>query len=207
MNASPLPAPVRTAPIALWRIAEAFMRILYSLFGGPEDIAVQHTLTLKPYQLMASWLRVGEVLLRRLLLIEASAYPKPNPRPLVRKPRQRVRKELSFWPDKPEDWRVSFRCFFPRSPGKSRTQREEGRGSRFRSAWPLAERYEALIRVFNTPVPYARRLAARLHAAPQRVGEMLYAPREAEHRIENFAGLDEAAWVAWPAAPAPPNSS
>ena len=33
---------------------------------------------------------------------------------------------------------------------------------RFRSAWPLAERQEALLRVCNNPAPYAKRLAARL---------------------------------------------
>ena len=31
-----------------------------------------------------------------------------------------------------------------------------------RSAWPLAERFEALLRVYNDPMPYARRLARRL---------------------------------------------
>ena len=43
----------------------------------------------------------------------------------------------------------------------------------FRSAWPLAERYEALLRVFNDPTKYAQRLARRLHATPHRVGEVL----------------------------------
>jgi hypothetical protein len=40
--------------------------------------------------------------------------------------------------------------------------------AKFHSAWPLAERYEALIRVFNDPAPYAKRLVARLNAAPHR---------------------------------------
>ncbi|MBY0563041.1 MAG: hypothetical protein K2P58_02545 [Hyphomonadaceae bacterium] len=185
------------------------MRILYSLFDNPEDVAAQHTLTLKPYQLMASWLRVGEALLRRLLLIEASAYPKPNPPPLLRKPRRRVRKELSFWPDKPEAWRVSFRCFSAVTLRHAQRDALGGsanfnsislslstarrRGSRFRSAWPLAERYEALVRVFNNPAAYARRLAARLHATPHRVAEVLKTPPEAEHRVENYAELTETA--------------
>lgn len=215
--------PCRTAPSRLWRVAEAFKRILYTLFGGPEDVAEQHTLTLKPYQLMASWLRVGEAMMRRLLLIEAAAYPKPNTRPLLHAARRRVRKLRGFFPDKPEDWRVSFRCFS--SATLRQAQRDAGdtaaasesvslsvskatrrrvsrkdRGSyenlkpvTFRSAWPLAERYEALIRVFNDPAPYARRLAARLHATPHRLREVLQAPPEAAHRIDRFAELTETA--------------
>jgi hypothetical protein len=42
MQAATLP---RTAPLALWRIAEAFLHVLYSLFGAPEDVAREHTLT------------------------------------------------------------------------------------------------------------------------------------------------------------------
>ncbi len=34
-------------------------------------------------------------------------------------------------------------------------------------AWPLAHRSEALLRVFNDPIPYARRLARRLAARPK----------------------------------------
>ena len=64
---------------------------------------------------------------------------------------------------------------------------------KFRSAWPLAERYEALLRVFNDPQAYARRLARRLHAAPHRVRELLHAPPEAEHRIDQFETLTAAA--------------
>jgi hypothetical protein len=29
----------RTAPFALWRVAESFLHILYPLFGAPEDVA------------------------------------------------------------------------------------------------------------------------------------------------------------------------
>jgi hypothetical protein len=57
----------RTAPLALWRIAEAFLNILHSLFGAPEDVAREHTLTRAAHTLLHSWLRVGEALLRRLL--------------------------------------------------------------------------------------------------------------------------------------------
>ena len=83
----------RTAPLALWRIAETFLHTLFNLFGAPEDVARQHTFTHAPYVLLLSWIRAGEALLRRLLLIEAAAYSKPNTRPLlhISRPRKRRR--------------------------------------------------------------------------------------------------------------------
>ena len=61
----------------------------------------------------------------------------------------------------------------------------------FHSTWPAAERYEALLRVFNDPAPYARRLAKRLHATPHRCRDVLRAPDDAPARIgvEGFAQL------------------
>src|SRR5262245_44493460 len=111
MNASAQtasPPPTRHAPIALWRVAEAFMHVLYTLFGAPEDVATEHTLTRAPYKLMLSWIQCAEAMLRRLLLIEASAFAKPNTRPLLWPKRQRVRKPIGFSAENPEDWRVSF---------------------------------------------------------------------------------------------------
>jgi hypothetical protein len=67
------------------------------------------------------------------------------------------------------------------------------------AAWPLAERYEAILRVFNNPEPYARRLAARLHATAHRLRELFRAPPEAQHRIDQYdmltAGAEGAAAV------------
>jgi hypothetical protein len=68
---------------------------------------------------------------------------------------------------------------------------------RFRSSWPLALRYEALIRVFNDPTTYARRLARRLHATPHRIIEVLRAPPKAFDRIDDFERMGERAETAW----------
>ncbi|MEZ5973209.1 MAG: hypothetical protein R3C31_15460 [Hyphomonadaceae bacterium] len=240
MNASPLTGTNQTtASTALWRVAEAFMHILAALFGGPAHVAAQHTLTLKAHQLMASWLRCGEAMMRRLLLIEAAAFAKPNVRPLLRAPRSRKRRFGYFYPDAPQDWRVSFRCF--QSPTLRPAQRDAGPPSvslslskadaprpfiyrenrppprparpskrranrvrhkpilrqdrewvrhqeplRFRSAWGLALRYEALLRAYNDPRAYARRLSRTLHAKPHRAAELLRAPPEAANRIDRF---------------------
>jgi hypothetical protein len=65
-------APVRHAPLDLWRIAEAFLHSLHMLFGAPEDVARRNTYTRKPDELLTAWIRCGEALLRRLPLIEAA---------------------------------------------------------------------------------------------------------------------------------------
>lgn len=200
------PPPIRTAPIALWRVMQALLGTLYTLFGAPEDVAREHTFTTKAHAHLASWLRSAEALLRRLLLIEASAHPKPNTRPLLMPSRRRERRLMSFTPDAPQDWRVSFRVFATADrrlpagiPASQRAQAgdtrntecrlEAGGPQRFYSAWPLAERYEALIRVFNDPTAYARRLARNLHATPHRVCEVLRIDKDAPHRIDRFEDI------------------
>lgn len=205
------PSPARIAPLALWRVAEAFLRLLHALFGAPEEVAARHTLTVGAHALLASWLRSAEALMRRLLLIEAAAFPKPNARPLLHPTRRRARKLMAFMPGEPEKWRVGFRCVEPLRPRpptspqaggtpavRRRIAREERASyERFRSAWALAERYEALIRVFNDPAPYARRLARRLHACPHLLAEALHAPPEAAHRIDRFDEAGDQAETLW----------
>jgi hypothetical protein len=212
----------RLAPLELWRIADAFLNTLFALFGGPREIASGHSFTTRSHEQLASWLRCAEALMRRLLLIEAAAYPKPNTRPLLRPARPRARKELIFTAEEPEKWRVSFRCFtspvraprdaagpasvslsLPKAKRRARISREDRwcaenfKPVRFRSSWPLALRYEALIRVFNDPTTYARRLARRLHATPHRLIEVLRAPPKAFDRIDDFALMGESAETAW----------
>ncbi|MEZ6022711.1 MAG: hypothetical protein R3C16_04695 [Hyphomonadaceae bacterium] len=109
---------------------------------------------------------------------------------------------MVFAADAPETWRVSFRTYGP--PASCRHAPELAGETpafhakpRFRSAWPLAERYEALIRVFNAPAAYARRLARRLYATPQRLVEALRAPPEADHRVDQFHVMGHAAEAAW----------
>lgn len=183
-SAEPIP---RTAPRALWRVAEAFLTTLFALFGPPEHIAAKHTLTAKPYRLLLTWIRTGEALMRRLLLIEAAAYPKPNTRSLLHPHRTRARKLMGFDAECPEKWRVSFRCFasatLPRSLSNATRPARAHEKQRFHFAWPLAERAEALLRVFNDPTPYAQRLARRLHATPHRARALLAHPPNAPDLI------------------------
>lgn len=190
----------RTAPLDFWVMAQTFLNTLFCLFGPPESVAFQHTHTGAQRALLLPWLQAGEVLMRRLLLLEASAYPKPNTRPLLARIRaKRAKRLVGFDHDKPETWRVSLRCFAslnssPARGGSGSRQSRETKGgvkrlsrfdpnwrapkpAKFYSAWPLAERYEALIRVFNNPAPFAKRLAARLHATSHRGVEIMRLPK------------------------------
>ncbi len=219
----PEPAPPhRAAPRAFWLIAQHFFHVLWTLFGNPEDLARRHTLTRKDYTLTLSWLRVAEALLRRLLLIEAAALTLPDTRSAPRAKHARSRRLITYTADNPEDWRVSFRC--PSSPARggsverrSRETKGEVTASagetpavhnapRFHSAWPLAERYEALVRAFNNPAPFARRLARRVRGALTRIAAILRAPIEAQHRVDQFDDMGAHVWEVWPLAPAPDTS-
>lgn len=239
------PTPIIThAPPLLWAAARALITTIFALFGDPAHIAWQHTHRQSERALLLKWLRAGEALMRHLLLIEAAHYAKPNTRPLLREPRTRVRRLVTFEADKPEAWRVSFRCFSsPARGGSVSAQRamamgaqqaqlsndgarvapsvargdtspvtgggKHGRLSReerwcseywpkpkFYSAWPLALRAEAMLRAFNNPEAYAKRLARRLHATPHRAAQMTRYPPNLPHVIDDFDILSEHARTA-----------
>lgn len=168
------------------------MITLFNLFGEPDALAHQHSMGAKDHKLACNWLRTVEALFRRLLFIEASCYASELAPSRPREQRPRQRREMAFFPDQPDAWRVTFRTMESGRP----SARSGGRRShlpplKFHSAWPLAERFEALLRVHNDPTPYAKRLARRLSA--ERVARMLKAPAELEHRIdpEPFAEIEE----------------
>jgi hypothetical protein len=212
MSAAEATAPIRHAPLALWRIAQTFLHALCSIFGNPEDVAAEHTLTTKAYTLFLDWLRAGEAILRKLLLIEAAALgPFAAPGPRASGPHlQRQRKLMEFSADKPEEWRVCFRCLA--RPALRQAQGSQSNNTNrglslskagptpgFHSAWPLAERYEALIRAFNNPAPYALRLARHLRAKPQAATALLRDPPRFEYTL-NPIEREELAVAAEPVA-------
>ncbi len=178
------------------------MLTLHALFGAPEAVAAQGALTIKAHAWLLSWLRCAEAMLRRLVLIEAAAVAKPVSRACLTRRRQRAPKLSRFNAENPEAWPVSFRCFpaDARPPARSHMRRPEdvSEAPRVRSAWPLAERYEALIRVFNDPAAFARRAARRLYALPRLLSQALRAPPHAAARVERFAVLAELIAAIWP---------
>jgi len=183
----------RNAPIALWRVVSRLLITLFNLFGEPQELAFRHTLVARDHKAALNWLRTVEALFRKLLFIEASFYANDFKSAKPRAKRKRARREIAFFPEKPEEWRVSFRALeAPANEGGSARLRRAYVAERsapnlapttFHSAWPLAERFEALLRVHNNPTPYAKRLARRLYADPQRKAAPLKEPPELQHRI------------------------
>lgn len=168
-------APTRHAPRALWLIAQAFMQALFALFGNPEDIARAPYRQAKAYKQLALWIAGGEALLRRLLMIEAEALPDaPTQKPRTTR-RPHTRAKIACMPEHPQAWPISFRAV----PARRRTRTRGARAPRraftrhIIDSWPLALRYEALLRAYNNPAPYAARLARHLRAEPRRVHSIL----------------------------------
>lgn len=166
---------------------ETFFSAFIDLIGDPKTIAYREFVTLHHLRLIRRWLSAGEAFLRQLLLVEASAYPRGEPaRPRI--PRKRQRHLVIHDPEKPEAWRVYFRCFRakerPRTSGvrnaaPSAPSARDPLAPRLYSAWPLAERAEAMWRVINNPVRYAKRLARKLFANPKRTRTLTRRPSAA----------------------------
>ncbi len=89
---------------------------------------------------------------------------------------------MAFFPDRPDAWRVTFRTMERERPRLRLGGRSHRAPLKFYSAWPIAERFEALLRVHNNPAPFAKRLARRLSAV--RVADILKGSAELEHRID-----------------------
>ena len=176
------------------------MVTLFNLFGEPHVLASKYTLTARDYKLACDWLRTLEALFRKLLFIEASYYAREVSRTKPRTAHKRARRWMTFTDDNPDAWRVSFRFmnWGPSGSQRATTHRHTGENARapyptrFNSAWPLAERFEALLRVHNNPAPFAKRLARRLYANPPSIADLQRAPQSLAHRIdpEPYAEID-----------------
>ena len=177
---APTPANDDTTPAALWDAARYAMRWLVNLFGAPTDLADFTVLTPNEHRDLLSWLRPLEALVRSLLLIKAAEMPAPERAARRGKtaPR-RSRRLVEQDPETSERWRVSFRALPPvRRPGS----RRRASSADLPSAWPLAERLEAVIRVLENPSPFARRLARRLRARPDLAPRALRLPPDEPSR-------------------------
>ncbi|MES1158810.1 MAG: hypothetical protein ABUL42_02840 [Terricaulis silvestris] len=183
MSDAPPPSPKRNAPLALWRVAHGFVTTLLNLFGEPGEIAGTY-IKAGPRKLMLAWLCAGEALMRRLLLIEAAAYPKPNfppPAPRAEAPRA-PRKKVLCEATAPEAWPVHFRAITRPSEPALAPNGTKRPPQRLFDAWPLAIRLEAMLRVLNDPEDYAKRLSRRLHKKPRRTRALLREPAARERQ-------------------------
>jgi hypothetical protein len=181
---APHDPPNRRAPLTVWRAVHAFLTTLFHIFGAPEEVAARHTLTLKDHQRMVPWLRAAEALMRRMIFIEAALLTSETQAPIAKaalKKSAHPRRVVGFDAEHPERWRVSFRCFEAARHRGARSAthcRDTKTAPGFRSAWPIAERLEALLRACNDPLPYAKRLAQRLRKTAKLVARFSASWRE-----------------------------
>ena len=185
-NTSPLPAiDDRRAPAALWALAYACLATLRALFGAPRDVAAAGWLARRTRNLLRFCLNATQAVVARLLLIEAAALPAPAPT-VHRARKPQPRRLIEHRADAPEHWRVALRLHpYRRLPAGNGSRRLKAGGTKRdrQNAWPLAERYEAILRACAAPAPYVRRLARRLHAAPNRADAILSASAPAARLI------------------------
>ncbi len=190
----------RSAPLALWRAARAFVVLLLQTLDAPEHIAQRHVFTQNMHALFCEWLRAGEAIVRQLLLIEAAALPRPGEAPRARESRRApVGEAAPVQIENAAEWRVSFRCFAGSGAGARMAHMKTAR--RFYSSFPLAARLEALVRAYNDPIPFARRLLRRLLRQPARAKDLLREPepkqRHAPRSCAYIPDLLPAAYTAW----------
>jgi hypothetical protein len=179
--------------------ARWFLSSLLVTFWSPAALARLETVWQWRKFDFLDWLRPIELLLRRLLLIEALGLLLSQALPPLRsgssgKVAPRPRPAPSFDPDYPETWRVCFTVIPPvRSASRQRTRRRlppvHPRHIRGQPQWrlrsrrvlhgsvPLALRLEAVIRVTLEPGKYARRLALRLQRRRNPNLSLLIIPR------------------------------
>ncbi len=166
---SDAPPPERTK--AFWGSVRFFIETIWGLFGGPESIAALHTLARTDHRLLAAWLRKAETLVRKLLVIEAVeieiAEKKYKRR--IAAPREPQLRQVHA--DEPQTWRVTFRVLAPAARVAS-ARGGPRHDTRFCDAWPLAERFEALLRVFDAPELYVQRAARLLRRQAHKIASL-----------------------------------
>ena len=181
----------------LWDAAWHLLDWLTTLFGNPAEFAQLDLLAPREQADILHWLRPLEALVRRLLLLEAAelagglAASHPS-----RRVRLRTRRLVAQDPENASAWRVSFRVTLLASQA-GRVTPARALPSDLPSAWPIAERWEAVARVLAEPAPYARRLARRLKAKQERA-RPLAAPPKHRSKLGEWA-LEHALALAWPA--------
>lgn len=118
---------------------------------------------------LLDWVRPVELLLRRMIFLEARALAAtlPPPQPPAQSRKREPQPWRPFDRDRPQTWRCSFRALpLKAKPGRWRwrpyTPGNPRESQRTHDTQPLAIRLEAAIRVIANPMPLIRRLAARM---------------------------------------------
>lgn len=184
----------RSAPIAFWRTAAYLLDTIDTVFGAPAEIAARACMARPLHAHLVAWITAAEIFLRRLLFLEAKALGDISAPPARPTAPSKSAKPKTLEVNNPEHWRVSFRLSVAerRLPAGTLHQQINSRleaNAPVYATRPLARRYEALLRVFRNPAPYARRLARLISRLPQRIAQFFADPAQRKRKSG-----DPAAW-------------
>ena len=171
--------------------ARDVLTFIVARFLSPIALGEDSRMTVGRRREFLSWLRPVELMIRRLLFIEASALaatlpppPPPVARPLPRPSAPKTRAYKPPSPD-PRDWSAAFKVYENTacSPDDNAPVRAGSRHFAFKrrdedmcDGRSLAVRLEAALRVVDDITPHIRRLALRIQRTGIRVFERLAAP-------------------------------
>ena len=171
--------------------ARDVLMLVVARFLSPIALGEDSRMSVSRRREFLSWLRPVELMLRRLLFIEASALaatlePAPQPagraEPRASTPAKRMPKPPS---PHPEDWAASFRVYEDAASSPHDNAPVHASAPRFRfkrhaedmcDGRSLAVRLEAVLRVVADITPYIRRLALRIQRTGRRAFKDLAAP-------------------------------
>lgn len=150
----------------LWRTLRDYIVCAFHILGSPLALAELGWVRKERYGAQRNWLFRCEELFRRLLYIDAlrvSAVGGRVPRQSdCRLPTADCRPPTAFDTESPETWRVSFQLTSTATAPSPRRKRNRSPGVDWRTTacvYPLARRFEALVRAFNEPERHVRRMA------------------------------------------------
>lgn len=153
------------------------LKLVVARFWGP--VALGQLPGLAQWRMcdLLDWLRPIELMLRRLILLEATAMAPSLPQPAPARPHTpRPARYKPVDPERSETWTVRFHNLHEARPRPTLNYprlslRRDGSRSEFiafrdradlRDTWALARRLEAAIRVVSDPMPWIRRLARHI---------------------------------------------
>jgi hypothetical protein len=193
----------------LWTVLRVYIAQAWSLFGSPASIAKQIWLPRRTHALLCDWLRALEMLLRRLILLDALTLAPEFAPARAGEAKRRARKLMGaacgacFNADQPESWRAPFALAPRRADASSVSTAPRAPRDDFAcapagmiGAATAALRLEALARAYNDRERQAQKLAnalAEKATAAALVAALADFPRRADRAKPGFAPVSDAA--------------
>ena len=143
----------------LWETAKNALNYMLRMFGEPSAIACLKLLVRARRLDILGWLKPIEDLVRRLIIIEAMKLELKAIRPHA--PLEHVRREIVADPADSASWPARFQVFPANSHNMRSSKAAAPEPFPLFKAFPVAERFEAVLRVLENPGRYISRAARR----------------------------------------------